>query len=247
MNLSGKRVLLTGGSRGIGRGVVLGLAHAGATVLTCYRQEGPAVDSLSRELKEIGGDHQIVRADVTDPADVEQLVEQCQVQLGGLEVVVNNAGAISHVPFAELALPEWHRILDTSLTAAFLVTQKALPMLESGASVINIGSAAALKGIPLRAHYTAAKAGMIGLTRSLAKELGPRGIRVNLIAPGIIETEAASEMPPEAFAALQQRYQQMISLGRLGTPDEIAGAVIFLASDLSRFVTGETLTVDGGI
>src|SRR5207302_6241291 len=123
-------------------------------------------------LKEIGGDHQVVRADVTDAASVERLVEECRVHFGRLDIVVNNAGAISHIPFAELSLEEWHRIVDTDLTATFLVTQKALPLLASGGSVVNVGSKVATVGIPLRAHYTAAKAGLVGLTRSLAKEYG---------------------------------------------------------------------------
>jgi 3-oxoacyl-[acyl-carrier protein] reductase len=241
LKLTGKKILVTGGSRGIGRGIVLGLARAGADVVTCYRTEGEAVTSLARELKETGGDHHLVRADVSDPADVADLVEQCRAAYGSLDAVVHNAGVISHVPFAELPLEEWQRVVTTNLSGPYMVTQRALPLLGEGASVVFVGSKVATVGIPLRAHYTAAKAGLVGLTRSLAKELGPRGVRVNVVAPGPIQTEEPT--PP----AVLERYQKMIPLGRLGDVSDVAGVVAFLASDLSRFVNGETINVDGGI
>lgn len=239
--LDGKKVLVTGGSRGIGRAIVLALAGAGADVMTCYRTEGEAVDSLARELKNTGGEHHLVRADVSDEADLTRLVDEVRQRYGRLDALVNNAGVISHIPFADLPVQEWRRVLDNNLTAPFEVTQKVLPLLPEGASVINIGSRVATVGIPLRAHYTSAKAGLIGLTRSLAKELGGRGIRVNVVAPGPIETEEP------VSAEVRQRYQQLIALRRLGRPEEIANAVLFLASDLATFISGETINVDGGI
>jgi 3-oxoacyl-[acyl-carrier protein] reductase len=241
VNLTGKKALVTGGTRGIGRAVTHALAAAGAEVVACYRSDGEHLDALARELKETGGEHHLVRADVCDPAAVDVLLTECGRRYGALDVVVNNAGVISHEPFDRLAEAEWHRVLDTNLTAAYLVVQKALPLLRSGASVINIGSRVATVGIPLRAHYTAAKAGMIGLTRSLCKELGPRGIRVNLVAPGVIDTGA--ELPAETRA----RYKGMTALRRLGDPADIAAVVCFLASDLAGYLTGETINVDGGI
>jgi len=247
LQLAGRNALVTGGSRGLGRAIVLALARAGSNVLTCYRQESEAVESLTRELKETGGEHHVVRADVSRPEEIERLAEECRTRFGSLHTVVNNAGVISHVPFAELALDEWHRVVDTNLTAAFLVVQKTLPLLSRGASVVNIGSRAAAVGIPLRSHYTAAKAGMAGLTRSLCKELGPRGIRVNMVAPGMIETEEAAALSAADREKYTAKYQQMFALGRFGRPDDVAGAVLFLASDLARYVTGETLHVDGGI
>ncbi|MEH1123019.1 SDR family NAD(P)-dependent oxidoreductase [Micromonospora sp. CPCC 206061] len=245
--LNGKNALVTGGARGIGRAITLGLARAGATVVACYRTPGEAVDTLATELKEIGGEHHLIRADVADPVEVDQLVHECRERVGTLHTVVNNAGVISHVSFAELPLEEWHRVLDTNLTGAFLVTQKCLPLLGPGASIVHIGSRGARAGVPLRSHYTAAKAGLVGLTRSLAKELGPRGIRVNVVAPGVIDTDVERRMPAEQRAQIEARYRQLTALGRLGTPDEVAGAVVFLASDLSAYLTGETLDVDGGI
>ncbi|MFG2956456.1 SDR family NAD(P)-dependent oxidoreductase [Streptomyces sp. NPDC048291] len=245
--LHGKKVLVTGGTRGIGRGIVLAAAQAGADVLTCHRQDGEAVDSLVRALKDTEGDHHVIRADVGDLDQVDRLVNEAKDRFGRLDGVVNNAGVISHIPFGELPAAEWSRILDTNLTASYRVIQQALPLLGAGSSVINIGSRGAAAGIPLRAHYTAAKAALIGLTRSLAKELGPQGIRVNVVAPGVIETEAFDDMPADRAAGLRATYAQKTALARLGTVDELAGPVLFLLSDLSTYVTGETVNVDGGI
>jgi 3-oxoacyl-[acyl-carrier protein] reductase len=241
LKLTGKKALVAGGSRGIGRAIVLTLARAGADVVACYRTDSEAVASLIRELKETGGDHHVVKADVTEPAEVDGLIAACRSSLGALDVAVVNAGVISQVPFAELPPQEWRRVVTTNLGGAFLVTQRALPLLAAGSSVIFIGSRVASVGIPLRAHYTAAKAGLAGLARSLAKELGPQGMRVNVVAPGPIDT---GEPVP---APVLERYQSLIPLGRLGTPDDVAGVVAFLASDLARFVNGATVNVDGGI
>ncbi len=247
MDVSGKTALVTGGTRGIGRGIVLALARAGANVVTCGRSGGANADELARELKETGGDHSVLQADVADPAAVERLVGECRDRYGHLDVVVSNAGVITHVPFAQLTLAQWHEVIDSNLTGTFLLTQTALPLLRPGSSVIFIGSRAAQAGIPLRSHYTAAKSGLIGLSRSLARELGGQGIRVNVIAPGVIDTDVEQKLPPQVRAEMGKRYGALTSLGRVGEIDEIAGAVLFLASSASSYVTGETINVDGGI
>ncbi|GAA3703026.1 SDR family NAD(P)-dependent oxidoreductase [Nonomuraea antimicrobica] len=245
LQLSGKNALVTGGSRGIGRGIALGLARAGANVVTCHVSGGEAADDLARELKKIPGDHRVLRADVRRPDDVAMLVDEFRP--GGLDVVVHNAGVISHLSAEDIEPDEWHRVVDTNLTAAYLLVRAALPVLSEGSSIIGIGSRVATVGLAQRTHYTAAKLGLVGFFRSLAKELGGRGIRVNVVEPGVIETEAAARLSEEQYAALQARYRALTSLGRLGTPDEVADVVLFLAGPQSRYVTGTTIRVDGGI
>lgn len=249
LDLTGRKALVTGGSRGVGRGIVLALARAGADVTTCYRQPSAAVDSLVAELKDTPGDHQVIQADLADPDRARDLVRVTGDHYGRIDLLVHNAGTVSHIPFAELPADEWRRVLDTNLTAAYVLAQEALTqeLLGEGASVAFIGSKSADVGIPLRAHYTASKSALQGLSRSLAKEYGAQGVRFNVLALGVIETEELASRPAEQREMLVQRYQAKTALGRLGTPDEVAGAVLFLASDLSRYVTGSTLYVDGGI
>jgi 3-oxoacyl-[acyl-carrier protein] reductase len=239
--LESKKALVTGGSRGIGREIVLGYARAGASVVTCGRHSSDALTSLSRELKDVGGQHRVLLADVTHAEEVDHLVDECRATLGGLDILVHNAGVNSRVPFPELSFEEWQRIMDTNLGAAYTVTQRALPLLSAGGSVVFVGSRVAAVGMPMGAHYTASKAGLVGLARSLAKELGPRGLRVNVVAPGPMESDAP--MPPEA----RQRFEHGVALRRLGRASDVAGVAIFLASDLAAFVSGETINVDGGV
>ncbi|TCP56790.1 3-oxoacyl-[acyl-carrier protein] reductase [Tamaricihabitans halophyticus] len=247
LGLQGKHALVTGGVRGVGRGVVLELANAGVDVVTCYRQDDAAGVSLAKELAEIGGNHHVLRADLGSATEVAGLLDECRTRLGNLDLVVNNAGTISHVPYAELSVDEWQRVIDVNLTGTHLVIQHALPLLTANASVISIGSKSSEVGIPLRAHYTATKAALRGLTRSLAKEHGKQGLRFNVLALGVIETEALDDMPAENRAKLIEMYSNKTAIGRLGKPAEVAGAVLWLASDLSRYVTGATIHVDGGI
>ena len=182
-------------------------------------------------------------ADVADPEDVAALVDGARERFGQVEILVNNAGVVSHRMLEDLDLEEWRRVIDTNLTALYLVTKGVVEVMPAGGSVIIVGSAVATRGMPARAHYASSKAGAIGFMRALCKELGPRGIRVNLIAPGIIETDQVAGLTEEGAA----RYAGLAALHRLGSPDEIAGAALFLASDLASFVSGVTLNVDGGI
>jgi 3-oxoacyl-[acyl-carrier protein] reductase len=218
--------------------------------VACWREDAEAADSLLRELKATDGDHHLVRADVAAPEQVAHLLTECGRWLGALDVLVHNAGLISHVPFGELPGAEWHRVVDSNLTAAFLLSQRALPLLHDGSSIVYIGSKVAALGIPLRAHYTAAKAGLGGLARSLAKELGPQGIRVNVVAPGVVDTADEARISPNDWAQMQKRlaqYRKRVPLGRLGRAEDVAHVVLFLASDLACFVTGQTVNVDGGM
>ncbi|UOZ08279.1 SDR family NAD(P)-dependent oxidoreductase [Amycolatopsis sp. WQ 127309] len=247
LGLAGKKALVTGGTRGVGRGVVLALARQGVDVVTCYRQEGEAALSLERELKEIGGSHHVVRADLADPAQITELLGECRTRFGQLDVIVNNAAIINHVPYEKLSLEDWQRTLDTNVTAVHLIIQGALPLLHEGSSVMSMSSKSIEVGIPLRAHYTTTKAALHGLHRSVARELGSRGIRFNILSLGMIHTEAIDAMPEEQRAQMIQRYSDKTALGRLGTPDEVAGAVSWLSSDHARYVTGSVVSVDGGI
>ena len=192
-----------------------------------------AAASLDRDLKEIGGRHLVVQADVTDATDVARLVDLAREHCGELDVLVNNVGVDGPVPFTELPEQEWHRMLDHNVTATYLVTQAALALLVDGSSIVSVGSSVALRGRANGVHYTASKAALIGFTRGLCKEVGPRGIRVNVVAPGLTETEPGAGLPPAAV----ERIVGMTALGRICQPEDVAGAVLFLAGDTYRYIT----------
>jgi 3-oxoacyl-[acyl-carrier protein] reductase len=243
LGLKGKRAIITGGSRGIGRAMVLGLAQDGASVAACYNRESDDVKRLRGELEEIGGDSYLAQADVSDPGSAETFVREATERFGGLDILINNAGVVSHQMIEDLDLDEWHRVIDTNLTAVYLITKAALPAMSDGGSIVNITSAVAMRGMPGRTHYISSKAGLIGFTRALCKEVGRQGIRVNALAPGIIETDQTAGLDEAGRA----RYSGLAALNRLGASEEIASVALFLASDLSSFVSGVTLNVDGGI
>jgi NAD(P)-dependent dehydrogenase (short-subunit alcohol dehydrogenase family) len=241
--LEGRRVLVTGGSRGIGRAIALRFAQLGASGVVCHRRPSADSASLGAALARHRDGWGVVEADVADPESVAALVAGARERLGGIDVLVNNAGVVTHVELARMELEQWREVLDTNLTGMYLVTRACAEAMGTGAAVVNVTSAVAMVGLPGRTHYTASKAGVIGFTRSLAKELGPRGIRANAIAPGVIDTDQASGLTPEQRA----RYAQLAALGRLGTAEDVAEAAVFLAGDGARFVSGVTLNVDGGI
>ncbi len=243
LGLKGKRAIVTGGSRGIGRAMVLGLAGDGASVAACYNRESDDVNRLRGELEEIGGDSYLAQADVSDPGSAETFVREATERFGGLDILINNAGVVSHQMIEDLELDEWNRVLNTNLTAVYLITKAALPAMEDGGSIVNITSAVAMRGMPGRTHYISSKAGLIGFTRALCKEVGRKGIRVNALAPGIIETDQTAGLDEAGRA----RYSGLAALNRLGASEEIASVALFLASDLASFVSGVTLNVDGGI
>lgn len=247
LGLRGRKALVTGGTRGIGRAVVLALARAGVDVVTCYRQEREPADALERDLKEIGGDHHVMRADLADPGQVGALLDEVRTRFGRLDVVVNNAATHRQLPFEELTLDEWRRMVDNNLTGVLLLVQQALPLLGEGASVVSMSTRGAELGLPGLAHYAATKGGLVALNRSLARELGGRGVRFNVLSLGIIATDVINSLPPEQAEAMRARFAQITALGRVGEPDEVAGAVLWLASDLSRYVTGATIAVDGAL
>jgi 3-oxoacyl-[acyl-carrier protein] reductase len=239
-SLDGKVAFVTGGSRGIGAAISRELAEAGARVAVNYRAGQEAAETLAGE---IGG--LAVQADVSSADEVQGLVERVESELGDLDILVNNAGVTRDTLIARMSDEDWETVIDTNLRGTFNTSRAvARKMLRrrSGA-IVNLSSVVGLHGNPGQANYAASKAGVIGLTKALARELGSRGVRVNAIAPGYISTELTDVLPEEARALILQNTP----LGRLGEPDDVAGAVRFLCSDEAAFITGEVLLVDGGL
>jgi 3-oxoacyl-[acyl-carrier protein] reductase len=239
-SLDGKVALFTGGSRGIGAAISRELAEAGARVAVNYRAGQEAAETLAGE---IGG--LAAQADVSSADEVQGLVERVESELGDLDILVNNAGVTRDTLIARMSDEDWETVIDTNLRGTFNTSRAvARKMLRrrSGA-IVNLSSVVGVHGNPGQANYAASKAGIIGLTKALARELGSRGVRVNAIAPGYISTELTDVLPEAARALILQNTP----LGRLGEPGDVAGAVRFLCSDEAAFITGEVLLVDGGL
>ena len=232
-------VLITGGSRGIGAACVRAFAKKGARVVFFYRNSEESALALAAET----GAH-AMRVDITDADAVVSAVSAVENLIGGIDVLVNNAGIAQIKLFTDLSLADWRTMIDTNLSGAFYVTQAAVRGMISRkhGRIINIGSMWGKVGASCEVHYSAAKAGLRGMTMALAKEMGPSGITVNCIEPGVIETEMNAMLDAETRAALCDETP----MGRLGTPEEIAAAVCFLASEEAGFITGQVIGVDGG-
>jgi 3-oxoacyl-[acyl-carrier protein] reductase len=239
-SLDGKVALVTGGSRGIGAAISRELAKAGARVALNYRAGQEAADEVAGE---IGG--LAVQADVSNPDEVQGLIERVEGELGDIDALVNNAGVTRDTLIARMTDDDWQTVIDTNLRGTFntsrAVSRKMLR--RRVGSIVNLSSVVGVHGNPGQANYAASKAGIIGLTKALARELGSRGVRVNAIAPGYISTELTDVLPEEARGLILQNTP----LGRLGEPEDVAGAVRFLCSDEAAFITGEVLLVDGGL
>jgi 3-oxoacyl-[acyl-carrier protein] reductase len=240
--LDGQVALVTGGSRGIGAAVSAELARAGAEVVINYTSNAAAAGEVCAA---IGDCAHAVRGDVSTMAGATGLVEQVESEIGPVAILVNNAGITRDNLIMKLAEDDWRDVIDTNLGGAFFTCRAvARPMLKRrGGAIVNMSSVVGIHGNAGQTNYAASKAGLIGLTKSLAKELGGRGIRVNAIAPGYISTELTDALPEPARDAILQSTP----LGRLGTTDDVAHAVRFLVSDAAAFVTGHVLAVDGGL
>ena len=241
IDLAGKVALVTGSTRGIGRAIAQGLHDAGARVAVCGRDLAKA-QAVAAEL---GGDAKGFAADVSDVASVQQLVAGVEAAFGQLDILVNNAGLTRDNLMLRMKDEDWDAVLDANLRGAFVATRAATRgmMKRRWGRVINIASIVGITGNKGQANYAASKAGLIGLTKSVAKELASRNILANVVAPGFIETDMTAAMTPEAKAAMTGT----IPLARLGTPADVAGAVVFLASDAASYITGQVLVVDGGM
>ena len=243
--LDGRVALVTGASRGIGAAVAVELAAAGAHVAVNYARSSEAAERVVAGIREAGGQAQAVAGDVSTAAGAAGLVEQVEAELGPIAILVCNAGITRDNLIMKLDESDWRDVIDTNLGGAFFTCRAvARPMLKRRAGAIVImSSVVGVHGNAGQTNYAASKAGLIGLTKSLAKELGSRGIRVNAIAPGYIDTELTAMLPEPAREAILGTTP----LGRLGEPQDVASAVRFLASDAAGFVTGDVLAVDGGL
>ena len=244
--MTARRVaLVTGGSRGIGRAIALRLAREGVAIVVNYRGNETAARATVDEITRLGSPALAVAGDVTDPKTPEQLVDTTLRQFGQLDVLVANAGITRDTLTLRMSDEDWATVLDTNLTGVFRCCRAALrPMVrQRSGRIITISSVIGLAGNAGQVNYAAAKAGVIGLTKSLAREVGSRSITVNAVAPGFIETELTGGLPD----ALKQKVLDMVPLGYLGTPDDVAEAVAFLASPAARYITGHVLSVDGGM
>ncbi|MGH8972341.1 MAG: 3-oxoacyl-ACP reductase FabG [Acidimicrobiia bacterium] len=240
-----RTALVTGGSRGIGRATALALAGAGHRVAVCYRADADGAAETVAAVKEQGGEALAVAADVSDPAALDVAFKEIEAGFGPVQVLVNNAGVTRDGLLLRMGDDAWSDVVRTNLDGAFYAIRRAAPAMVRGrfGRIVNIGSAAGLTGSAGQVNYAAAKAGLVGLTRSVARELASRNVTANLVAPGPIATAMLADVSPER----QDELAKLTPLGRLGTPEEVAAAVAFLCSDAAGYITGAVLAVDGGL
>ncbi len=245
----GKIVLVTGSSRGIGAGVLSAFAKAGATCVLHYWDDPDGAnrkdaDALAAELRALESKPpvHVFAGDVRDANQVEALMTQVKEQCGGLDVLVNNAGIIRDRTLKKMTLDEWHAVIQTNLDGVFHCCKYGTEVMRDGGRIVNVASVAGLVGFHGQTNYAAAKAGVIGLTRVLAKELARRQITANAVAPGVIQTAMLGDIKPDVMT----EYLKQIPIGRLGKPEDIANAVLFLATEESGYITGQVLPVTGG-
>ncbi|NJN61736.1 MAG: 3-oxoacyl-[acyl-carrier-protein] reductase [Coleofasciculaceae cyanobacterium RL_1_1] len=241
--LKDKVAIVTGGSRGIGRATAIALAASGASVAVNYASSSGAADEVVAAIEAMGGKAIAVKADVSKEDEVETLVKTTKTEFGRIDVLVNNAGITRDTLLLRMKLADWQAVIDLNLTGVFLCTRAVSKIMlkQKSGRIINIASVAGQMGNPGQANYSAAKAGVIGLTKTVAKELAPRGVTVNAVAPGFISTDMTSDLEAEGIL-------QFIPLGRYGEADEVAGMIRFLAADpAAAYITGQTFNVDGGM
>lgn len=244
-SLEGKVALVTGGSGGIGRAICVALAKAGADIGVNYSKNLLGAEETARQVREAGRRALILQADVTDPSAVEKMVQQTLQTLGGLHILVNNSGITRDNLLLRMKDEEWEEVLNTNLKGAFYCIRAVAKQFirQHWGRIINISSVVGLIGNPGQANYCASKAGLIGLTKSAAKELASRKVTVNAVAPGFIQTEMTKTIP----VTIAEKMLANIPLGFFGEPEDVAGIVTFLASEEARYITGQVILVDGGL
>lgn len=243
--LDGRVAIVTGASGALGRSVATALAAEGAAVAAHYATQGEAAEALVTAIRSRGGQAEAIQADVSRPEAAQQLVEAALRAFGGVHILVNNAGITRDALVARMTEEDWQAVIDTNLGGAFFCTKAVLRefLRQRAGRIINMTSVAGQVGTAGQANYAAAKAGLIGLTRAVAREVASRGITVNAVAPGFIEAGMTLRLSPDVV----RRYIEQVPLGRAGNPEEVAAAVVFLASDDAAYITGQVLNVDGGL
>ncbi|MCE5192323.1 MAG: 3-oxoacyl-[acyl-carrier-protein] reductase [Candidatus Cryosericum sp.] len=245
MNLDGRTALVTGGSRGIGRGIALELARRGANVVLDFHQNRAAADAVVTLVRAMGRSCEAVQADVGDSREADDLIARSTQITGSLDIVVSNAGVTRDALLARMTDEKWNEVLRINLTGAFNVVRAASRQMirQKSGRIVLISSVVGLSGNAGQANYAASKAGVIALAKTAAKELGSRGVTVNVVAPGFVETDMTSSLDKEVISS----YLAHIPLRRAGTPNDVAGAVAFLAGEDASYITGQVLVVDGGL
>jgi 3-oxoacyl-[acyl-carrier protein] reductase len=244
-SLAGKTCVITGGSRGIGRAIVELFAREGGNVYYLSRSEAEDPAGLAAAAAASGGSIEWMGCDVSAEAPVEAAIEAIVKARGGIDVVVNNAGTTKDGLVFRMSLADWESVINTNLTSCFLVSRAAARLMikKRTGSIINVSSVVGIMGNGGQTNYAASKAGIIGFTKSLAREVAPRGVRVNALAPGFIDTAMTDKIPEE----MREKLKAGIPLGRSGRPEDVARAALFLASDASSYITGEVIKIDGGM
>jgi NAD(P)-dependent dehydrogenase (short-subunit alcohol dehydrogenase family) len=254
MRLAGKAAIVTGAGRGIGRAIALSMASEGARLALAARS-AHELNNVVNEIRLMGGDCIAVPTDVTDPIQVRKMAARATTALGGLDILINNAGiAGTNQSVEDLLLQQWHEVLDSNLTSAFLCTQAVVPfMKEKGGRIVNLSSVAAKTGLPFRAGYSAAKAGIIGFTRAMALELGRYQITVNCVVPGAVSGErlthvilGQAERVGQSPLIVEEQMKQRSPLGRLIPPEDVASAILWLVGPSGQSVTGEDVNISAG-
>lgn len=246
LDITGRVVIVTGAGSGMGTGIAARLADAGAAVVVHYRASAAGAEAVVEQIRARGREAVALQADVTIPEEVDRLVAQTVERFGRLDALINNAGTYPTSTLVEMPVEEWDGVLASNLRSVFLTTQAAARRMIAqggGGAIVNIASIEGEGPMPMHSHYNAAKAGVIMHTQAAAQELGPHGIRVNAVSPGLIWREGIEEAWPDGV----ERWLNRVPLGRLGRPEDVADACLFLIAPASRWITGVNLRVDGGV